>query len=254
MILVKRTLPAIVGVLTFLGLFAIATLQTNVWLWFGVVLLVAILGLGSLCGWGADLERWGLIAVTPALFISSGFAFMLFVEPQWLLVLIAIGVAIFVGLFLEHVFRFVYVPGIYQPYAIEHTSIVLHIVSIYFFSTMFYGLHTFLLTPVWIIASVFFLLSALFVYETLWVSKVASTTASHIALLGALVLTQLFVATAFLPTSFFVNAAIVAVAFYVFLGVIRASLLQRLSGVALKRYTIAGGIFLIVILLSAKWI
>jgi hypothetical protein len=254
MILIKRTLPAIIGVITFLGLLAIATWQTQVWMWLLGVLLVSILGLGSLAGWGADLERWGLIAVTPALFLSSSVAFMLFIETQWLLIVIAVIVAVFVGLFLEHVFRFVHVPGIYQPYALEHTSIVLHIASIYFFTTMFYGLHTFLLTPVWLISLIFFLLAALFVYETLWVSKVASKTASHIALLGALVLTQLFAAVAFMPTSFFVNAAIVSVGFYVFLGVIRTSLLQRLSGVALRRYTIAGGLFLLVILFSAKWI
>ncbi|MBI2476761.1 hypothetical protein HYV72_01170 [Candidatus Uhrbacteria bacterium] len=126
--------------------------------------------------------------VTPVLFVASAIGFMLFLETQWVLVTVSVAVAIFVAFYLEHVFRFVHAPGLYQPYALEHTSIVLHVASVYFFSTVFYGLNTFLHIPVWILAVLFFILSSVFVFETLWVSKIASNIAISRALLGGLLL------------------------------------------------------------------
>ncbi|OGL83255.1 hypothetical protein A3B32_02055 [Candidatus Uhrbacteria bacterium RIFCSPLOWO2_01_FULL_53_9] len=254
MILLKRTLPVLIGLLTFVGIFLISWWQAHIWILLALTVLVVVLGLGMLSGWGADLERWGVIAITPALFVSAAVAFMLFVQDTWLLVVIATTTAIFIALFLEHVFRFIFAPGLYQPYALEHTSIVLHIASVYFFTTMFYGLNMFLHVPIWILALIFFVLAMAYVYETLWVSKIPAATAVTVSLLGAWLLVQLFVAVSFLPTSFFVDAALISVAFYVLLGVLRARLLQRLSELAMRRYAYGGGALAALILFTAKWI
>ena len=143
MILFKRTLPILTGLVAFLGLFLISWWQDHIWILLALTVLAVILGLGVLAGWGADLERWGVIAISPTLFVVAAVAFMLFVQETWLLIMISAVTAVFIALFLEHVFRFIFAPGLYQPYALEHTSIVLHIASVYFFTTMFYGLNTF---------------------------------------------------------------------------------------------------------------
>lgn len=254
MILFKRTLPILTGCLTFLGLFLISWWQVHIWILLALTVLVVVLGLGMLAGWGADLERWGIIAITPVLFVVAAVAFMLFVQETWLLVVISAVTALFIALFLEHVFRFIFAPGLYQPYALEHTSIVLHIASVYFFTTMFYGLNTFLHVPIWLLALIFFVLAMAYVYETLWVSKIPSATCAHMALLGGWLLVQLFVAISFLPTSFFVNAALISVVFYVFLGVVRARLLQRLSDEVTRRYAFSGAALFALILVTAQWV
>ncbi len=254
MILFKRTLPILTGLVAFLGLFLISWWQDHIWILLALTVLAVILGLGVLAGWGADLERWGVIAISPTLFVVAAVAFMLFVQETWLLIMISAVTAVFIALFLEHVFRFIFAPGLYQPYALEHTSIVLHIASVYFFTTMFYGLNTFLHVPIWLLALIFFVLAIAYVYETLWVSKIPAAIAASMALLGGWLLVQLFVAISFLPTSFFVNAALVSVVFYVFLGVVRARLLQRLSEEVTRRYAIFGAALFVLILVTAQWV
>lgn len=254
MILVKRTLPFVIGLATFAGLFLVPVWPLRIWMTALIVAFVVVWGMGSMSGWGADLERWGYVAITPVAFVLSSIAFMLFVESVWLLIAISALVGLFVFFFMEHVFRFVHVPGIYQPYALEHTSLVLHIASMYFLTTTFFGLNTFLQVPIWLLSIGFFFVSAILVYETFWVSKIREKNAARIAAVGGLVLTEAFVAQSFLPTSFFVSAAVMAILFYLFLGVVRASMLHKLSKVVLRRYIATSGVFLLLLYITAKWI
>ncbi|NQV12177.1 hypothetical protein HQ524_02350 [Candidatus Uhrbacteria bacterium] len=254
MILVVRTIPFLIGIST-------AALLSMVSVWPNSILLLAILavvavvyGIGNLTGFGRDLEGWWHVAVTPALFVVSAVAFMLFVESSWLLIAIPIVTGVFTFFFAEHLFRFVHLPSLYQPYALEHTSLVLHVASMFFLSTAFYGLQTFLQTQSWLLAIFFFAFSGMMVYETLWVSKIRDSKAIRVAVIGGLMLTELFVVFSFLPTSFFVNAAASTLVFYVFLGIMRASFLQRLSKVVLKRYAIAGSVLLLLLFVTARWV
>ncbi len=254
MILILRTIPFLIGILTaslLLGIFK----WPDFVLWLSIlVVLVVVFGIGKIAEFGDSLEGWWHVAITPVLFVVSSIAFMLFVEADWLMIVLALVTAIFTFFFAEHLFKFIHLPSLYQPYALEHTSLVLHVASMFFLSTAFYGLQTFLRMPIWLLATVFLMFSGLMVYETLWVSKIRDAKAVRVALIGGLMFTELFVVLSFLPTSFYVNAAISTLVFYSFLGVMRASFLQRLSKDILKRYVILGLILIVALLATAKWI
>jgi hypothetical protein len=254
MILFVRTIPFLIGTYTAVLLFSISVWPKFFLIMSGLVVTGIIYGIGTLSGFGKNLDGWWHVTITPALFVISTIAFMMFVESGLLLILIPIIAGLFTFFFAEHLFRFVHIPSLYQPYALEHTSLVLHVASMFFLSTAFYGLQTFLQTPTWLLAICFFVFSGLMVYETLWVSKVKDTKAVRVAAIGALIFTELFIVFSFLPTSFFVNAAASTLVFYVFLGIMRAFFLQRLSSVVLKRYTMIGVLLTLLLFVTARWV
>ena len=254
MILLTRAIPFAIGLITTVLLLLVPVFQA--WAIALVVLAVflCVLGIGRLAGFGRDLESWWHVALTPAIFILAVSVFMLFLEVSWMYPILAVASGLFLFFFAEHLFRFIYLSGVYQPYALEHTSLVLHIASMYFMAASFFGLQTFLQFPVWALAIGFCVVAGVMTYETFWISKIRDKSALKIALVGALALTELFVAFALLPSSFYVNAAIVATCFYVFLGVVRASYLHKLSRTVLNRYVITGGALLVILLVTAQWI
>jgi len=222
---------------------------------FGLVALV-IWGVGKISGFGKSLEGWWHVGVTLVLFLVSVVSFMFFLDLKSLVVLhlLAVATGLFVFFFTEHLFRFVHLPSTYQPYALEYTSLVLHIASMFFLSTAFYGLQTFLQIPIWFLSVLFLVFSGLLVYETLWVSKIRDSKALRVAVIGSLILTEMFIVFSMLPTSFYVNAAATALVFYMFLGMMRAELLQRLSKEVIRRYVILGFILLLILFVTARWI
>ncbi len=254
MILIRRTIPFFLGALCALLLYA-----TTVWTGAVAFLTIVTAGVagalvGGLSGYGKDLEGWWHVALTPVVFVVSCATFLLFMEPLWVAIALPMIAGAFLFFFGEHLFRFIHTPSLYQPYALEHTSLVLHIASIYFLSTTFFGLQTFLQTPVWLLALFFFLVATALTYETLWVSKIRDASALKVALILGLVFTEFFVSFSLLPTSFFVNAAVTSVLFYTIIGMMRASLLQKLSRGVLRRYLLVGCVLSLLLLLTAQWI
>lgn len=254
MILVTRTIPFLLGAAAAGLLSALFVWPTSIWAIVSLAALVVTLGIGRLAGFGMDLEGWWHVALTPVAFVISMALFLLFVESALLQVLIPLFGGLFVFFFSEHLFRFVHLPGLYQPYALEHTSLVLHVTTMYFLATTFFGLQIFLQAQVWLLALAFVCVSAALVYETLWVSKIRDGFALRAAGVLGLVLGEVFLAIALLPISFLVSGALMAIVFYVLLGMVRAASLQKLSAIVLRRYLISGAALLLLILLTAQWV
>ncbi|MFC1788126.1 hypothetical protein ACFLZY_02820 [Patescibacteria group bacterium] len=254
MILVHRVTPFLVGLITAAGYAALLVLEKNQfgWVLFSVV-LVALL-LARLIGWQwRNFQFWNLL-ITPLLFIISGIGVFLFFENQPERIALTVLVPIFVFFFAEHVFAYIHLPTKYQAYAIEHLSLILSIVSIFFVGIIGFGTRLLMITPLYILVPIFFTVSLFVIYGTLWVSKVEHKQARPYALSLSVLVTELFMSMTFLPTGFYTNAAVLALCFYVLLGLTRAHFLNRLTRTVLKRYLILGAVLLVVIVGTAKWI
>ena len=254
MIIITRIVPFLVGILAAVLLFSLSVWPAAIPFLTLLAASVVAAGVGRLAGYGRDLEGWWHVAITPVVFVVATALFLLFIETPVFYWIIPGVAGLFLFFFCEHLFRFVHLPGLYQPYALEHTSLVLHAGSMYFLATTFFGLQMFLQAPVWLLAVIFVFVSAALVYETLWVSKIRDTFALKAAGVLGLVLGQAFLVFAILPISFLVSGTSIAILFYVLLGMLRASSLQKLSGVVLKRYLLTGGALLTLILLTAQWV
>ncbi len=254
MILIHRVTPFVLGLLLAAGFLFMAVWPGTALVMIVLMTLACVLLLGRLIGWEiGNFQFWNFVG-TPLVFIVSSAGLFLFFENMLEKLLLAAVVALGVFLYTEHVFTYRHTPAAYKTYALEHLSLVLHILSIFFISAVSHGLILFLQVPLFILAPIFFVLTLFVVYSMFWVSKIEHARAISYALAGAVLLTELFLASSYLPTGFYTNAAVMALGVYIFLGLSRAHVLEKLTKTVLVRYLTLGSVLLLVALGSARWI
>jgi hypothetical protein len=174
-------------------------------------------------------------------------------EGAGLKILIIALTTFLLWLFAENLFTYFHLSGAYQVNALEYLSLVMSVIEVFFLSTALFALRLFFGFPLWLIvpffAIVIFVLSA----AVLWLCKIEKEKIIAHALGAAAISSEVFLALAFLPGGFFSNAAVLTLIFYLFFGIIRASLLKRLNAKILKRYLLAVGLILILVILTARW-
>lgn len=210
--------------------------------------------MGRLVGWQPSSGLfWNLVAA-PVAFAGSGMALFLLLETPGLRTALAAAVCLLAFAFAEQVFAYVHVPVTYQPYAIQHLSLGMNALTVFFASAFAYGTRTFVQTPLWLSAPLMFVLCAYVLYQALWVSKMEHRRAMAYGVCGGIVLTQTFLALSFLPTGMYVNAAISAVIAYAFLGLSRAWFLEQANRTLVRRYVVAVVLFVALLFVTAQWL
>jgi hypothetical protein len=254
MILLHRISSVAAGVLVALGFCAIFFDWLNPI--FAIVLTMVLLSLvlSRLIGGSVKTFQFWHLLGTPALFVLSGFGAMLLLESAAIKIVLAVLVTALLVLFVEHVFSYIHLPVNYQPFTLEYLSQLLHILSIFFISTLGFGMSLFLHTPLWLLSPIFFCILLFIVYGTLWAGKIEAARARPYAFAGAVLTTEMFMALSFLPTGFYSNAAFLALGAYVFLGLSRAHALHKLSTEVLKRYSILFFVLTLIIAATSQWI
>lgn len=220
--------------------------------------LVVALGLSAillarLVGWH---PRGGLLwnlAGAPWLFLASGAGLFILVEFPVQRLTLALVVSVLMFLFSEQVFAYVHTPAVYQAYAIQHLSLGMNVLTLFFLSAFAFGLRLFLQTPLYFLAPVVAAAAGYVMYQTLWVSKMEHARALVYAAAGGVISAELFLSLVLLPLGFYPNAAIFAFVAYVFLGISRASFLGQASRPLVTRYLVAGGLLSIIVLVTAQW-
>ena len=192
--------------------------------------------------------------VLPIFLLFSALLFFLFLESDVLKLILGLLVTICIWLYAESVFAFYHLPSTYQAYTLEFLSLILSILSAFFFTSGMYAMSLFIQLPVWIPAILIALFTFVVSIVVLWVSKVALEIALRFAVVGAICMAQVYIVFSLLPTSFLSNAAGFAVILYSFLGLARADALDKLSKTVLVRYLAIGAALLLVIFATARWI
>lgn len=254
MMLLYRLTSFFLGLVVVLG-FTCMILFPN-WALLSMLLVLAftVLLLGRLTEWKVTgFQFWNFVG-TPFLYISSSMAMFLFFENTLEKIILTAVVALGTFLYTEHLFAYLHVPVVYKTYSLEHLGLILNILIIFFLGAAGYGLVLFLQVQFFLLAIAFFALTLFVVYSMFWVSKIAHERALVYALAGALILTELFLASVYLPTGFYTNATLLAVFTYVFLGLSRAHVLEKLTKPVMLRYVALASIILVLVLGSAKWI
>lgn len=254
MILLHRITPFAVAVFT-AGGFAALTISPLSALPFaaGFFALVPIL-LARLLLWEVKRPAFWVFIGTPCLLLLSSIVFFLFLESetsQWLLTLV---VAFAMGIYAENLFAFYHMPHAYQAYSLEYLSLVLYVLSGFFFTSGAYAAQLFLTLPMWIPAVAVFAAVLLATVAVFWVSKVGFETGMVFAFAGAVMMTEVYTVLSTLPTSFMTNAAAFAAFLYLFLGLSRAQVLDRLTQEVIRRYAYTSIALLLIIFGTAKWL
>jgi len=218
-----------------------------------MLILVPVL-FGRLLKWDIKTTSFWIFFGAPFLLLVSSLFFFLFLESQNVMIGLGVVVTFCTWLYAENVFAFYHLPSTYQAYALEYLSIVVYILAAFLFTSGSFAAQLFLQLPVWVPALAVFWVVLFATSGVFWVSKVASESIGLFALSGAVLLTELYIVLAMLPTSFLTNAAAFAVFLYLFLGLSRAHVLEKLSKEVLTRYIGIGAMMLLLIFASATWI
>ena len=254
MILLHRITPLFATLVTLFGFLGIIWFGWNPIVLFVFVFLITALLLMRLLSFQFDTFQFWYLIGTPIIFLLSSFGLFLFFESNFGRIFLAIFTTLLFFLFTEHVFTYTHIPANYKPYSIEYLSLLLNILTIFFASSVGFGVQLFLNIPLWILSSIFFLILLFVVYGILWVSKVPVKQARPYAIAGAILSTELFIVTTFLPTGFYTNAAVITLFSYLFLGLTRARFLNTLTQKVLRRYLAIAFILFILITTTAQWL
>jgi len=254
MILIHRATPLVIALCIAAGFFAVTRLSVNPIVGLGVTSAIVFALLSRLVGLRPRTFQYWYFVGTPVLFLLSACGLYLFLEYPAERVALVLVCALLVFFFGEHLFHYVHIPASYQAYAIEHLSLVLNVLTVFFLGAFGFGLRMFLQLPLLALAAGFFLAIAFVVYGTLWVSKVEHRNAWPYALAGAVLTTELFSVITFLPTGFYTNAAVLALFFYLFLGFTRAHFVDQLTPSVSRRYLLIGSFLFATIVGTARWV
>jgi hypothetical protein len=226
------------------------------WFWIGALgaWVVCIYLYARLVSFDWQEKTYRFFVLTPLLFLTSSLGMFLFLESLWSQIALALVTIIGLFFFAEQIFYYLHLPARYQAYAIEQVSLVLHILTLYFFACAGFGLQLFLHAPLWLMAIGAAAVVSYALSATFWVSKIEHALVRSAVLSGAVLMTQWFVGLSFLPSGMYVNAGLFLLGFYVFLGLTRAAFFENLSPAFLRRYLlIACGLFLCMIS-TAQWV
>jgi len=218
------------------------------------VLLLLFVLLARLNDWQIQTYRFWNFVGTPIIFAFSGLVLFLFFEGSTEKALMGLVAAFGVFLFTEHQFAYLHTPPLYKPYSLENLSLVLNVLTVFWLAAASYGLMIFLHVPLVLTGLAFFILNIFVVYNMLWISKVEHSRALAYALGGAVILTEMYLAVAYLPISFYVSATVISVFFYVYQGLCRAHLLDKLTKSIMLRYVTLGSGIVLLVLSTAKWV
>lgn len=253
MILLHRITPFAIGFLGAAGfimlILAPFSLGIPALICFGLSLLL----FARLLVWDVRRTGFWVFLGMPFFLLVSSLAFFLLLEQnegKWLL---AATVTLGLVLFSENLFSFYHLPRAYQAYSLEYLSLMLAVAGLFFTTSATYLAQVFLEAPLWgtapLIAVIVF---AVFV-AVFWVSKMSWEAGRMYAGIGALLLTEVYIACSWLPTGYTTNAAIFAVCVAWYLGIMRAHAFQKVNKLLLVRHSIFAAILLLFLFLTTPW-
>lgn len=214
--------------------------------------LLAVL-LARLLLWEVRRPAFWVFLGTPMVLWSSSLIFFFFLEDPVSKWIIASTVSALVAVYAENCFTFYHLPSAYQAYALENLSLVVYVLSAFFFTSGAFGAQLFLLLPMWIPTVLVFFAVLFATTAVFWVSKIGFETGRPYAIVGAVVMAELYATLTMLPTSFVTNAALFSVLLYAFFVFARANVLERVNRtMAIRQLGFVSVLFLL-ILFTARW-
>lgn len=253
MILLHRITSFVLAALVAAGFGTLIYAPEHAGLGVGFLVLIPLLFARLLKWEGKRPAFWIFLGLPTFLVLSATFLF-LFLEADWVKWVLMASVVLGVWLYAENIFSFYHLPSTYQAYSLEYLSFVLAVGSGFFAFSGTYGAQLFLQLPGWVLALGIFWITMFLLLSVFWVGKIEHTAAVRFSGVGAVVLTELFLALGLLPTSFLANAAGLTIALYLFVGLARAYVLNRLSKAVLWRYLVIGCLLFVFVFGTAKWI
>ncbi len=252
MLIIKRVTPywtslAVIGLLIWL------VNQPTAWLWILVGLLLLPIIATLLMRQSSWRYEYVGLTVPMLLLVGGGYTFLLIQETVALQIAAVIATGLFFFLFEKNLSIFLFQPAKYIPFSLEHIAMYCNVIASFFVYVSLFIFSILRLTHLRYIFIIAVCVTALLVWQTFWIQKIAWQKAKWFVLVLTLVIGQVVVAVYYWPVSFFVSGILVTLLLYVLLHLSRHHLTDTLTKHIVWRYLITGSIALIVLLVTAQW-
>jgi hypothetical protein len=252
-ILLHRLTPFAIFFLS-AGAFVMLTLSPFTWgipalVCFGLVLVL----FARLLVWDVRRTGFWVFLGMPLFILVSSLAFFLLLEHAGAKWMLGGVVTLSLTLFAENLFAFYHLPRAYQAYSLEYLSLMLAVGGLFFTTSATYLAQFFLEAPVWLMAIVIAGITFATCVAVFWVSKMSWEAGRMYAGVGALLLTEVYVACAWLPTGYTTNAAVFAICTAWYLAIMRAHAFQKVHRQLLLRHTLFAGALILFLFFTTPW-
>jgi hypothetical protein len=252
-IFLHRLTPFVIALLGAAG-FIMLTVAPFTWGIAGLVCFAGIIGLfARLLVWDVRRTGFWVFLGIPLFILISSLGFFSLLEHDTAKWILGGVVTLSLALFAENLFAFYHLPRAYQAYSLEYLSLMLAVAGLFFTTSATYLAQLFLEAPVWGMASLIALITFAVFVAVFWVSKMSWEAGRMYAGVGALLLTEVYLACSWLPTGYTTNAAVFAVCAAWYLGVMRAHAFHKMHRTLLLRHTLFATALLVFLFVTTPW-
>lgn len=249
----NRIIPVLSAVIIFILLEKLLQTPKQIfWITF-VIVSFSILSIWQLTDRKLLSKKFWQFIITPVLLLTSGILFFSFLEGVVVRQIFLLILVIAIWAYMEVVYLWLHFRPKYQPHSLENISTHLNLITIFLTASGLYSLIVFFGFPTWALVIIFAIIASLLTHQMVWASGTTFKSEWPYVVVIGLITVQVFIATSFLPTSIYVNGLLVTLSYYVMTGISRNWLLGIKDKKVIKRYLVISGIFLVLILLTAKW-
>jgi hypothetical protein len=241
--------------LLLLALLEIAGHSWKLFFWLiPVFFIVFVLSFWQINGRHLNKKFWNIF-ISPASFISSAVLFFIFLVPQTVglrhLYIFLVGGLLF--FFLHNLNELYTRPDIYRRFTLENLSSHFNLLSVFLFFSSFYTFMFFPPIAFWLTEILVIAIGGILMYQNFWANKIIDPKKRFFIMIIALILAELYLVLAFLPTGFYVNGIILTVVYYILSEISRVYLLGELTTKIIMQRVFIACFVLILIFITTRW-
>ena len=199
-------------------------------------------------------KQWWNYLILPAVSSTAVMAYSVFLSFKPAIQLLFILNLAFLYFYLRQVYYYLLNPSLYKVFSLENISAYAGWFSFFLLAAVVYGLQSFLNLPIFYLALVMLVATALVSYQIIWANKIELKKGLLYILISCLLVVELGWSISFLPFNYNIAGLCLALCFYMVSGLIKNQLLDKLDAVRVKMYLTLGLVSLVLILFTARWI
>lgn len=253
-LLIHRLTPFVIGFLAVAGFLLVSLFPSRALLILPLLFVIEALLYAHLAQFRPrSFESWALIG-TPLLLLLSGSFLFLFLGSSSLRLGLLVLSGFFLFLYAENLFGFVHLPVFYQRHSLQNLTVVLLLISVFFFSGSAFAVLMFVpvISFIWVVVILTPIVFALLAVG-LWMGRMPRERYLLYTFIGVILYLELFIAVSSLPAVFLTSAALLTIPFYLFLGLSRAETQARVGRRLMTRYVGLALVTLFLIVVSSDW-
>jgi hypothetical protein len=225
---------------------------SNYWVIFLAVIIFNLLA-AIIVNRGASKRGWNF-ALLPLLSQLVVLGYAIIVSSQVLISFLLTGLVIFLYIYWRYVYFYLHRPQRYPSFSLEQLSFYINYLLIFLLGALAFGLRSFLNYNLGILAGGVAIITALVLYQIMWVSKADWQKFRWYLLIYLAIMMETFWALSFLPLNHNLLGFLWASVYYFFSVMLNDSLNHQLAGKRVRVYLILITIGWVVLLLSARWL